>query len=119
MTAVLQTPAGGTIRWKDNVKLNIGQVMDWIIEVAEPFTGASFRADTRERRSLAILAGALCAQALVLKDLIEQADKHGFPLSLSGPMRQLEDFEFLIETAAAQASLLVGLSTAKTGQGGL
>ncbi len=113
--AAVQAPEGTTIRWKDNVKLNIGQVMDWIIEVAEPFTGASFRTDTRERRSLAILAGELCAQALVLKELIEQADKHGFSLSLPGPMRQLEELKFLIDTAAAQASLLAGSSTAKTG----
>ncbi len=95
--------------------LSIGQVMDWILEVTEPFTGASFRANVREQGSLAILAGELQAQAAALDGLIASAGEFGFAISLPGPMRQLEELKFLIETAADQAAILARPDQADAG----
>ncbi len=96
------------------VDLTVGQVMDWIIEVTEPFTGPTFRANLRERRSLAILAGELVTQGYALDSLIASAGDYGFSISLPGPMRQLEELKFLINTAETQASILAASSSAQT-----
>jgi hypothetical protein len=83
--------------------------------VTEPFTGASFRANVRERGSLAILAAELRAQNDAIADLISSASEFGFAISLPGPMRQLEELKFLIETAEAQATILASPNLSQTG----
>ncbi len=96
------------------VHMSVGQLMDWIIEVSRPFTGASFRAAMRERASLKILERELYAQSKALGRVIKLARTRGFTLSLPGPMHQLEVLDFQIEQANTQAKLLVADSARST-----
>jgi hypothetical protein len=112
---VVRPTRGEATRISIPFDLSVGQVMDWILEVTEPFTGASFRANVRERGSLAILAAELRAQNDAIADLISSASEFGFAISLPGPMRQLEELKFLIETAEAQATILASPNLSQTG----
>ncbi len=95
------------------LELSIDQVMDWIMEVAEPFTGASFRANMRERRSLMILADELKGQSVALASLMDSGQTLGFAVSLYGPIRQLEELKYYVDEAQVQAATLAGQSHAQ------
>lgn len=97
---------------KAPVELTVDQLMDWILDVAKPFTGADFRANMRERRSLEILAGELECQSAALKSLIESGDELGFSISLYAPLRQLEELCYYIDRAHEQAAVLAGTTLA-------
>lgn len=98
--------------------LSTGQVLDWILEVAEPHVGADHRAAALEREDFAILAGELDAQADALGRVQDECRRLGFAYRLPGPMRQLEELTFHIKTAAKLAAQLTAPAAGATGTGG-
>lgn len=90
------------------IELTVDQVMDWIVDVAQPFVAADFRANLRERGSLQILAAELTAQSAAIQSLVRNGQELGFAISLYGPMRQLEELRYYIDRAREQADILAG-----------
>ncbi len=85
------------------VILSSGQVLDWIMEVSEPYVGAANRSVMLESEDFAILAGELEAAVAVVERLMGECHRLGFAYRLPGPMRQLEELKFHIKAAAKLA----------------
>ena len=88
------------------VDISIGQLLDWILEVAAPYVGAPYRSATLEAEDFEILADELEAQAEALDALVAQAGQLDFAIRLPGPMRQLEEMHYQIRSAAGSARTL-------------
>jgi len=88
-------------------EISLGQMLDWIVEVAEPHLDARHAVAGLQTRDLAILADELKAQSAALTDMIDAAHGLDFAVRLPGPMRQLEELQFHISKAAERAAQLV------------
>ncbi len=86
--------------------LSLGQILDWIIEVADPYVAATNLSSTLEAADLDILADELDRQKQALDAVARQSTRLGFAYRLPGPSRQLEELTFHIKTAAQLAHVL-------------
>ena len=98
--------------------LSAGQLLDWVLEVAEPYVAASHRAAVLEREDFLILEGELDAQSAAVDKLLRECHRLSFAYRLPGPMRQLEELSFHIKTAAKLAGQLTATGGQATGTGG-
>lgn len=83
--------------------LSTGQVLDWILEVSEPYVAAGSRSAYLEQEDFAILADELDDQIAAIDRLHRECSRLGFAFRIPGPMRQLGELRFHIEAAARLA----------------
>lgn len=100
-----RTSSSGT-KAMPRLALSLGQILDWIVEVADPYTAASNLSSTLEQGDLDILADELNRQKQALDAVTRQSARLGFAYRLPGPSRQLEELAFHIKTAAQLAHAL-------------
>lgn len=86
--------------------LSLGQILDWIVEVADPHVAATNLSSTLEAADLDILADELGRQKQALDAVARQSARLGFAYRLPGPSRQLEELAFHIKTATQLARAL-------------
>lgn len=96
----------GGKRGLPRLALSLGQILDWIVEVADPYVAASNLSSTLEQADLDILADELDRQKQALDAVLRQSTRLGFAYRLPGPSRQLEELAFHIKTAAQLAHAL-------------
>ncbi|MFD2740290.1 hypothetical protein ACFSUD_11950 [Sulfitobacter aestuarii] len=97
------------------IEISIGQLLDWIIEVAKPHANASHLIGALEALDLQILSEELGHQKTATCKLIEAAEGLGFAIRLAGPMRQLEELHSLLGSAAKSAATLADATSPKEG----
>lgn len=88
------------------VELSTGQLLDWIIDAAQPYVGANLHAGVLEPRDFAILVDELNGQNRALDALSRSAKRLDFSIRLPGPMRQLEELHYHVAEAAIHAGKL-------------
>ena len=85
------------------IVLSLGQLLDWIIDVAEPYVATTNRSERLEQSDFVILADELDRQVMAIRAIASEGNRLGFAFRLPGPMRQIEELGFHIKASARLA----------------